>query len=137
MQTQKLVLTELIEAFLADPVPGADKRTAERTALHINVDVTLLNGPQQGRTYTAVTRDLSTSGISVFQSQQLETGQQLQIKLSNPKGGLLKLQCTAMHCVRACDGIFIVGARIDTLQIADVKQNRSAGQGRSPVRAAS
>ena len=88
---------------------GSERRRATRTAVHAKVAVgTLGPGRQVTLRFTAMTHDLSTSGVGLLQTLPLQPGTALLIELPEGRKPAL-LVGVVRHLRAAANGIFAVG----------------------------
>jgi hypothetical protein len=110
MQLAVQHLAEVVEAIRKAEAAGNgnDKRRFARITIVTKVEI--LN-PSNGRTYTALTRDLSLEGLGLIQSVPMTRGQQITVSLPrSAKHGPLAVQCTVMHIRELADGVWGIGA---------------------------
>jgi hypothetical protein len=108
MQIAAQHLAEVVEAVkrLEAGAPSEKRRFARFTV----VTQIQIFTPSTGRTYTALTRDLSMEGMGLMQSVVMARGEQITISLPRGKAGTLLAQCTVMHANELADGIWGIGA---------------------------
>jgi hypothetical protein len=86
---------------------GSDKRRFTRFAIIARVE---LMNPASGRTYTALTRDLSQEGVGLTQSTSMAHGEKLTVSLPRGKNGSLLAHCKVAHVRELADGLWGIGA---------------------------
>lgn len=109
MQIAAQHLGEIVEAVkrLEGEGPDSEKRRFSRFTVVTKVHVFT---PSTGRTYTALTRDLSMEGMGLMQATPMARGEQIAVSLPRGKAGSLVAQCTVMHARELADGIWGIGA---------------------------
>lgn len=107
MQLSPQHLAEVVEAISKREDGGSDKRRFARFAVVSRVKV--LN-PTSGRSYIALTRDVSMEGIGLMQSESMGKGEQLAVSLPRGRHGPLVALCTVLHARELADGIWGIGA---------------------------
>jgi hypothetical protein len=109
MQIAAQHLGEVVEAMKRMESGGgaSEKRRFARFTVVTRVGVFT---PSTGRTYTALTRDLSMEGMGLMQAVPMERGEQIAVSLPRGKQGTLVAQCTVMHARELADGIWGIGA---------------------------
>ena len=115
-------LAEVVNALqaAAESGKGAEKRRAARMEVQGNVVVApLAKDGTVGKSYTAITRDISFVGVGLLQSRPLEKGQQVVVRLPRGHKPALFMLCSVMHVRPLADGLFIIG--VEFLNIAAMK----------------
>jgi hypothetical protein len=108
---------------------GSEKRRGPRMAISATLGVTALAPDGAvGRSFRAFARDISMSGIGLFQSVLARVGQELVIAL--PRHGehdLLYLRCIVVFCAELGDGLYGIGAEFAGSATPEIAE-RIAGQ---------
>lgn len=109
MQIAAQHLGEVVEAIkrLEGEGPSNEKRRYARFTVVTKVQIFT---PSTGRTYSALTRDLSMEGMGLMQAVPMARGEQIAVSLPRGKHGSLVAQCTVMHARELADGIWGIGA---------------------------
>ena len=110
MDLSTMRFAKIVEALQAQSASaGSERRRATRTAVHAKVAVgTLGAGRQVMLRFSAMTHDISTSGVCLLQSLPLEPGTQLLVELPEGRGKALLLG-VVRYTRAAANGIFAVG----------------------------
>ncbi len=118
MQISAQHYAEVVESFKAIEASSnaSDKRRFSRFAVVAKVQV-LAHG--NGRTYAALTRDVSLEGLGLMQSVSMKQGEQFSVALSRVKGGPLIALCTVMHARELAEGIWGIGAHYISVTAQD------------------
>jgi hypothetical protein len=90
---------------------GAEKRGSPRLVVAAKLKITLLENHKPGRSFTALTRDISVSGLGLIQSVKLEAGTTFLIAL--PRSGNkppMHVMCVVMHAQQLAEGVYGIGA---------------------------
>src|SRR3954465_14292508 len=105
MQIAAQHLGEIVEAINKMESGGAasEKRSFARFVVVTKVNVM---APSNGKTYSALTRDLSMEGLGLMQSIPMARGEQIAVSLPRGKLGSLVAQCTVMHARELAEGIW-------------------------------
>ena len=99
--------------------PGAnEKRGAARMAVSSKVNVHLADNQRICRTFSALTRDISISGVGLLQGVALSSKQSVIITLPRPQAPLFVI-CTVMHCRPLADGLLAVGLEFTEMASAE------------------
>jgi hypothetical protein len=103
-------LAEIIETIKKRDAQrsGSDKRKFARITVMSRVDIL---HPTTGRTYTALTRDLSLEGIGLMQAEPMQSKELMAISLPRRKHGILDAQCEVTHARELADGVWGIGAK--------------------------
>src|SRR5690349_948164 len=109
MQIAAQHLGEVVEAIKRMEGGGESNEKRRFSRFTVVTQVHVLT-PSTGRTYTALTRDLSMEGMGLMQSVPLARGEQIAVSLPRGKAGTLIAQCTVMHARELADGIWGIGA---------------------------
>jgi hypothetical protein len=124
-------LAEIIEAIKKKESggSGSDKRRFARIAIVTRVEVL---EPSTGRTYAALTRDLSLEGAGLIQSAPMVKGSMMAISLPRGKQGTLVGHCEVAHARELADGVWGIGAvfKSVTLLAPAPSKDESAEAGR-------
>ncbi len=109
MQISAQHFAEVVESFKAIEATSnvSDKRRFSRFVVIAKVQV-LAHGT--GRTYAALTRDVSLEGLGVMQSIPMKRGEQFSVALSRLKQAPIFALCTVMHARELAEGIWGIGA---------------------------
>jgi len=109
MQIAAQHLGEIVEAIrkLESGNSGKDKRKTARQPVQTKVEVLSLTS---GRTFGALTRDLSIEGIGLLQSVAMTKGERFSVCLPRGKHGPIVAECTVMHIRELADGLWGIGA---------------------------
>jgi|SRR5258706_1349013 hypothetical protein len=118
MQISAQHFAEVVESFKAIEASSnaSDKRRFSRFTVVAKVQV-LAHG--SGRTYAALTRDVSLEGLGLMQSVSMKQGEQFSVALSRLKGGPLIALCTVMHARELAEGIWGIGAHYISVTAQD------------------
>jgi hypothetical protein len=113
---------------------GSEKRRGPRMAISATLGLTALEPDGRvGRSFRAFARDISMSGIGLFQSVLARVGQELVIAL--PRHGehdLLYLRCTVIFCAELGDGLYGVGAEFSGAATPELVEHIAARTGAPP-----
>jgi hypothetical protein len=115
-------LAEVVNALHASAVngKGSEKRGAARMEVQGNVVVApLAKDGTLGKSFTALTRDISFVGVGLLQSRPLEQGQQVVLRLPRSHKPALFMLCSVMHVRPLADDLFIIG--VEFINVAPVK----------------
>lgn len=112
---------KIVESLQSESTAGgSDKRRSTRTAVHAKVRLATLTGPPADAAdspadgghvelrLSAMTHDLSTSGVGLMQTMPLEPGTRVLIELPEGRARSL-LVGVVRHTRAAANGIFAVG----------------------------
>jgi hypothetical protein len=129
MQLAAQHLAEIVEAVrqIEGGGAGREKRRAVRHPVVARVQVL---AHATGRTYSALTQDLSLEGIGLVQSIPIAKGEQIAVSLPGSKYGPLVALCNVMHTRELGEGVWSVGAIFLSLatQSAPTKDDASEAQ---------
>ena len=106
-------LAEVVNALQASAAAAnnAEKRRAARMEVQGNVLVVPLGKDGAvGKSFTAITRDISFVGVGLMQSKALEQGQQIIVRLPRGTRAALIMLCVVMYTRPLADGLYVVGA---------------------------
>ena len=106
-------LAEVVNALqsAAAAAHNAEKRRAARMEVQGNVLVVPLGKDGTlGKSFTAVTRDISFVGVGLMQSKVLEQGQQIVVRLPRGTRPALIILCVVMYVRPLADGLYVIGA---------------------------
>lgn len=105
--------TELVREFAAynsRPPIGPERRAAPRFPSLAVADLhRTQNGTAQPVTKVAV-RDISVSGIGIYQTEKMAVGEQFVIGLPRPGAGQLRILCTVVRVYPMAEKLFVTGA---------------------------
>jgi hypothetical protein len=121
-------LAEVVNALqsCADLGKGSEKRRAARMEVQGNVVVAPLSKEGTvGKSFTAITRDISFVGVGLLQSRPLETGQKVLVRLPRGTKPALFMVCVVMHVRPLADGLYVIG--IEFVSVAGVKEDALLG----------
>ena len=109
----KLALRDFADVIDALKGPGentsaSEKRRAARMTVNAKVNVHLLDNNKVAKTFSALTRDISLTGVGLLQSVALSSNQNVILALPRSKGPLFVI-CIVMHCRPLADGLLAVG----------------------------
>jgi len=109
MQLAAQHLAEIVEAVRKNEGGGAgkEKRRAVRHPVVARVQVL---SHSTGRTFAALTQDLSLEGIGLVQSIPMAKGEQIAVSLPGSKYGPLVALCNVMHARELGEGVWSIGA---------------------------
>ena len=109
---------------------AAEKRKAARINVTYRIEIHLVNNNVVSRSYTALARDISLTGMGVLQGSLLPQGQELIVVLPRPSAPLY-VCAVAMHTRWLADGVVAVG--IEFTRVAEpslteqlLKNNKAA-----------
>jgi len=91
-------------------VLGMEKRRAARMEVHTTITIVPLQGAHPGRSFTALTRDVSAVGIGLLQATCCELNEQLLVHLPRSRKPPLVMLCNVMHVRMLADGLYLIGA---------------------------
>jgi hypothetical protein len=100
----------------ADDVAAAEGRRAARMIVGAKVDLHLISNSKPARSFSALTRDVSLSGVGLLQSVALPAGQEVILTLPRATGPLF-VHCVVKHCRVLADGLLTVG--LEYTKLAD------------------
>ncbi|HEY7086825.1 MAG TPA: PilZ domain-containing protein [Tepidisphaeraceae bacterium] len=119
----KLPLREFADIVAALKGPAAAKadsseiRQAARMDVTAKVNVYFVDSDKPIRSYSALTRDVSLTGMGLLQSVAVPAGQELFVALPRTSGPPLFVQSQAKHCRSLADGLLAVG--LEFTKVAD------------------
>ena len=119
---------QIIEALRggSSPVSAAEQRQAARMTVHATLQVALLrNGECLQRQFTALTRDISLTGLGLFQSIATNRGDEFVIALPHRGRMPLFVVCRVMHFRPLAEGVYGVGAEYARLASEQVSTQLS------------
>jgi hypothetical protein len=93
---------------------GSDKRRTTRMEVQARITLATLTSDGPGKCFSALTRDVSMSGVGFFQHFPSELGSQFLACFPFGKGTLV-LMCTTKFCRVMAEGMFGVGAEFTSL----------------------
>lgn len=113
------VLAQLRENS-AQVAAGAERRRSTRMTVQARLDIFPLDGPFAGRSFQALTSDISFLSIGLVQSPQVTARQKFVAAL--PRAGRAPLYAlyTVMRCSPLADGIYSVGCDLDTVTPSEI-----------------
>lgn len=100
--------TEIVSILRPGERGASEQRRASRTTVCARLSTHLLEGNRILRSYSLLTRDISLSGIGVFQAMALPAKSELLLELPRAAGSML-IRAMVMHCRPMADNIFAVG----------------------------
>jgi len=105
-------LAEVLDALRGQKqtVLGMENRRAARIEVHTTVVIVPLQGAHPGRSFTALTRDVSAVGIGMLQATCCELNEQLLVHLPRASKTPLIMLCNVMHVRMLADGLYLIGA---------------------------
>jgi hypothetical protein len=108
MQLAAQHLAEIVDAIrrLEGGGAGSDKRRLKR--FPVVATVTVLS-QATGRTYKALTRDISLEGMGLIQSVPIASEEHLLISLPGPRGVPLVVKGVVRHSRELADGVWGIG----------------------------
>jgi hypothetical protein len=95
---------------------GSEKRQTTRMEVQARITLAQLTGDELGKCFSALTRDVSTCGVGVFQHIPSEQDSRFLACFPCGKRNLV-LVCTTRFCRALAEGMFGVGAEF--MSIAD------------------
>ncbi len=122
-------LAEVANALQSSPAngKGSEKRRAARMEVQGNVVIApLAKDGAVGKSFTAITRDISFVGVGLLQSRALEQGQNIVVRLPRGAKPALFMLCVVMHVRPLADGLYVIGAEF--LNVAAVKEEQLLGK---------
>jgi hypothetical protein len=116
----KLALRDFADIISALKAPGeksgsSEKRNAARMTVCAKINVHLMDDNRIARTFSALTRDISITGMGLLQGVALSSKQNVIVALPRPNAPLFVI-CTVMHCRPLADGVLAVG--LEFLELA-------------------
>jgi hypothetical protein len=122
---------QAILAALGAPPQGHEKRRTPRFALSGTVTFARLFDGRPHQWITAMSKDVSETGLGLVTSLALRIGERLVVRLPGGKDSMT-LTCRVVHSRPVADGIYAVG-----LEFLDMAPGGSPGSGeKRPVTAA-
>lgn len=121
-------LAEVVNALQSSPASskGSEKRRAARMEVQGNVVIAALGKDGKvGKSFTAITRDISFVGVGLLQSKPLEQGQQVVVRLPRGVKPALFMLCIVMHARPLADGLYVIG--VEFLEVAGIKEEQLLG----------
>ena len=121
-----------ILAGMHSPVPGQEKRRAQRFPVSANISFARLTdaGPQQWN--TALSRDVSEAGLGFVTSLKVAPGEKLAVKLPT-SGKQAVIACRVVHTRPVADGIWSVGLEFIELIEAIATTDRASDNPARPA----
>lgn len=92
----------------AENLSASEKRRAARMTVNAKVNVHLLDNNKLAKSFSALTRDISLTGVGLLQAVALSSTQNVVLALPRKNGPLFVI-CTVMHCRPLADGVLAVG----------------------------
>ena len=117
-------LAEVVNALQSSAAngKGSEKRRAARMEVQGNVVIAPLSKDGTvGKSFTAITRDISFVGVGLLQSKPLEQGQKVVVRLPRGTKSALFMLCTVMHVRPLADGLYVIG--IEFVSVAGIKED--------------
>jgi hypothetical protein len=117
-------LAEVVNALQSSAASGkgSEKRRAARMEVQGNVVIAPLSKDGTvGKSFTAITRDISFVGVGLLQSKPLEQGQRVVVRLPRGTKSALFMLCNVMHVRPLADGLYVIG--IEFVSVAGVKED--------------
>jgi hypothetical protein len=99
---------------VSDGISASENRKAARMHVCAKVDLHLVVDARPARTYSALTRDISLTGVGLLQSVALPPEQEVIISLPRA-GGPLFVHALAKHCRVLADGLLTAGLEFTKL----------------------
>jgi hypothetical protein len=93
---------------------GSEQRVSTRMDVQTAVKLATLDGGKIVRCYSALTRDVSTCGVGLFQYAPAESGSQFLIGFPYNKSELI-LTSSVRFCKPMAEGLFGIGAQFEAL----------------------
>ena len=93
---------------------GSERREHTRMDVQARVKLATFTNHRIGRSFTGLTRDISATGVGLFQFVPAENGVQFLISFPADKEDLL-LICTSRFCRAMAEGVFGIGAEFDAI----------------------
>jgi len=113
---------------------NAEKRRATRMTVTAKITAHILEKGHATRSYSALARDISLTGIGLLQGVHVEQGQEVLLTLVRPHGPPLRVVAKAMHCRALADGLLAVGMEfVQVLQETAAKVDKPPQQASSPA----
>lgn len=106
---------------------GSEKRNAARMHVTAKVNVHLMDDEQMGRSFSALTRDVSLTGCGLIQAVALSSAQKVIVELPREHAPLFVISL-AMHCRPLADGLLAVGFEFFELLDAEASKKMIKGQ---------
>jgi hypothetical protein len=128
---------QIVTALKSDSHREKDKRREPRVGMAGEAEFVTVDETGKRVAGTVRVRDVSTTGIGLFFSKQIEKQQRFVLQLYTSDQNPLWLVCRAAYCRRVEGGRFSVGAKInqilrpDQIQKMDVQSAASATAGTS------
>jgi c-di-GMP-binding flagellar brake protein YcgR len=122
-------LAEVVNALQSSPAngKGSEKRRAARMEVQGNVVIApVAKDGTLGKSFTAITRDISFVGIGLLQSKLLEQGQRIVVRLPRGVKPALFMLCIVMHVRPLADGLYVMGVEFTT--VASIKEEQLLGK---------
>jgi hypothetical protein len=126
MQLTGQHLAEIVEAIrkVEGGGAGSDKRRFKRSNVVARINIL---SQASGRSYAAMTRDISLEGIGLIQSVPIASGEHLLLSLPGPKGVPLVVKGVVRHSRELADGVWGIG-----ILFVAVDTPTAPGEGNTP-----
>ena len=123
----KLTIQDFAEVVGALRGPCTDggaqeKRRAVRMVVTAKLEATVLRGDELSRKFSTLTRDVSLTGVGLFQSVALQQNQEIVLNLPRASGKPLFVCAIVMHCRPLADGVFGVGCEFTRQAPVDMQK---------------
>jgi hypothetical protein len=125
------LIVEALRVPAATAGGGAEKRGSPRLIVAAKLKITLLENHKPGRSFTAMSRDISVTGLGLIQSVKLDAGTKFLIAL--PRSGNkppMHVMCVVMHAQELAEGVHGIGAEyvemVEPEAVADMDRLRAA-----------
>jgi hypothetical protein len=109
---------------------GSEKRQATRMEVQTKLALASLANGSVGRCYSGLSRDVSASGLGVFQHTAAAGGDKFLACFPCGKEGELVLTCAVTFCRPMADGLFGIGAQFEGVApaavVADLNRLRTS-----------
>ena len=122
----QLPLRDFADVITALKGPGensgaSEKRRAARMTVTAKINVFLLANGGIGKSFSALTRDISLTGMGLLQAIALSPKQSVIVALPRASGPLFVVS-TALHCRPLADGLLAVGLEFTELASKETVQ---------------
>ena len=103
------ILTSLRPA--GPPGRGSEQRRHSRIRVRSKVAVASIADDKTVRSYSALTSDISLSGIALMQSAAAASGSRMLVLLPRSDAHSISLMCVVSRCTLLADGLYSVGVQ--------------------------
>lgn len=126
---------EVVEALRrgADAASGHERRQITRIETQAPMQIARYVDGSGADEFTVLTRDVSIGGVGLLQSNPMDAGDQIVVRLPRLERPPLFVLSHVTHCRRLADGIYGIGVQFNRLLNTDASQAKNIDEIRRSI----